>query len=182
MTQNACPSKISYTEDDVSRDVQKKRYTPGWYQLLCTTNNPKVSQKTSSLMFQQNWVPLKEENDAESKGGQAIGNFLTLPFANPDVAGHTAPNTVNICHALLRAVGGELADGIPDYPRKVDGTLYFEDEEIAKEDEEEARKKVARATRDRIIELYDDPSQLEGYTAYGYVTIDGEYNKIKTFK
>jgi hypothetical protein len=182
LTQTNCPSKISYTEDDVSRDVQRKKYSKGWYQLLCTTNNPKVSQNTGSLMFQQNWAPLKEQDDPESKSTQAITNYLTLPFANKDIADHKAPNTLGICHALLRAVGGDLGNELPDYPRKIDGSLVFKGDEIAKEDEEEARREVARATRDKLIEIYDEPSVLEGYTAFGYVTIEGDYNKISKFK
>ena len=177
-TSKELPTTLSYTDDDISQDVKRKQYAAGWYALLCTGNTPKISQ-AGGVMFVQQWSPLKDASDPESKARQHIRDYMTLPFANPAVEGHKAPNTLGLCHGRLLAVS---FPGVLEYPRTVDGVLVFDGEEISKEDSEAARKKVAASTRDLLLEVYNDPSKFVGCVAFGEVAVDGDYNKIKRFR
>lgn len=173
------PTTLSYTADDVSRDVQRKLLREGWYALLCVGNVP-AEAKTGSLRFEQTFVPLKDPTDGESKGNMKIRDYLSLPFENPEKKGHKIPNTVRVVHSRLKALGGEIGDDIPDYPRKEDGAYAFKGEEITKEELQDCDKEVSEAVRKRIIELWEEPTKVHGYVMFGYVKVNGDYNNIAT--
>lgn len=174
-------TKLSYTDDDVSRDVQRKLFAEGWYALLLTSNFADEN-KTGSLRFTQKFAVLEDPTDHTTQSAQKILNYMTLPFDNPKKPLAKLPDTLGICYSQLKALGGDVGGDLPKYPHKVDGVLTFEGSEISKDDYKECQKKVSRATRDRLIDLHEEPSSMEGHSCWGYVEIDGEYNRITRFR
>lgn len=176
------PATISYTKDDLARDVARKTYRPGWYAVVATSTITGTA-KTGSLRLEQDYIPLKDANDTDSRSNVKVKNFAALPFKNP-AAEHAVPRTTGIMHGMLRAFGGDIGKGIPDYPRKVEGTITFKGEVIDRSEYNAACEEVVTAVRDRLVEIWANPSMMNGYVVYAFVDLDdkGEFNRIKTLR
>lgn len=177
-TENNLPSTLSYSDDDVSRQVAKKLLKEGHYAIICVSNLPEEAG-TGSLRFSQRFLPLKDPDDQDSKGNISVNNWMTLPFATEKKP--TAPNTLGMCVTQLTAMGGEIGDTIPAYPRKENGVFTYDGNEITKDEVEAARVNTGKATMEAIKKIWDDPSQLEGLVCYAYVKVENGYNKISRF-
>ncbi len=180
--QTDMPEELSYTKDDVSKSVKQKRYKDGWYAAMIETNTPKMSKNTGSFMLVQTIVPLKNANDASSKGPMVVFNNLTLPFANPKVKDHTPPKTLGICHSFLRSLGGEVAQNIPDFPKKEDGEFIYNGEGISESQLQECREEVAEFTMQYLQKLWKTPDLIENYSCYVQLVQEGDYTKVKRFR
>lgn len=170
-------AKISYNEDDVNRGASKKRLYQGkWYPFCIKQATAKTSGSGHYMIVTQN-APLKDPGDDASVGGTAVRDNIVLPFDNSDVKEQEAPNTSGSCIGTLRAVYGP--DEIPYFPRRdKDGRLMFKGEEIDPETEASNRKEVTTAAYDKLIALYEDPSDLLGHVFWGRVKHEGDFDNI----
>jgi len=159
-------SDIKLTPENIAQMSQRQSLALGWYQFLVTEANAKVA-KSGSLMIELRCAPLAETDDPNSKVAKlSLRNNIVLPVANPEVADHTPPNTIGIVVSALKALGVE---GIEDYPRQIDGQLTFKGEAIEKAEEDEARQEVTELAVTKVLELYDNPSELVDCAFYGQV-------------
>lgn len=172
------PTDVNFTPEDIAKHSARPALTDGWYQWLCTDAQTTVA-KSGHLMIDTRNAPLAEVDDPSSKVQKfAVRDNIILPFDNPNVEGHKAPNTAGLCHAKLLALFGE--DVIPDYPRVVDGVLQYKGEEIEKAEEGEIRQEVTKLVFEKLQELWADPSTLVDQAFYGKKVQNGDYSNIST--
>jgi hypothetical protein len=172
---------ISYSEDDVNKLAATNRLNAGWYKFKVQFPTSGVNEKSGNYFIKFVCAPLADPKDSDSARGPTVSNQLTLPISNKEVEGHQAPNTGGICHAALCA----LYPTHPRMPKKGDdGSYYSSDGELLEDYDavEEAKGQVARATLQKLVELYSsDGDELEDKTFFGLVGLDatGEFVNIK---
>lgn len=177
-TQVEKPTDISFTSDDIAKHSTRPSLTDGWYQWICTQAETTVA-KSGHLMIDTRNAPLAEADDPSSKVAKfAVRDNIILPFDNPNMADHKAPNTAGLCHAKLMAIFGE--DEIPDYPRVVDGVLTYKGEEIQKVDEQAYREEVTALVFHKLQELWQDPTPLVDQAFFAKKIQNGEFSNLTT--
>lgn len=172
-------SDIKLTAEDIAKKAARLSLNLGWYQFLVTQAESKIA-KSGSLMIELRCAPLKEVNDQNSKVmNLSLRNNIVLPVSNPDLPEHLAPNTTGIVVSALVAM--EIK-GIVDYPRTIDGQLMYKGEVIEKAEQDDARVEVTQLALDKILALYDDPSELVDCAFYAQVIEKDGYTNIGSMR
>jgi hypothetical protein len=137
---------------------------------------------TRSFRIEEDFVPLKDADNTDSRGTIKIKNFLSLPIDDQENPLDKVPATETLVINHLRALGGELAEGLIRYPHKVDGVMMFNGEPMEKGTDEQCKKIAKQALLDKLVAIWENPSMMHGYVAFAKVAVDGEYNKITTLQ
>lgn len=171
-------TKVSMNKDLVSRFAQKRQLPEGWHCLLITQAVAEVS-KANHCMITCTIRALGKPGDPDSKVGPSIRHRLVLPIQNEDVSDHEPPNTEGMVRKRLQAMGFDL----PNFPRRDSESkeLVFGSEIIDASEEMEKREETVLKTLELCEKLYANPEELEGYSFFGYVVVEGDFNDIKAF-
>lgn len=154
------PDEIDFNDSDVANANKRRQLSPTGnkrrIRFVVTNADKKVSEEKGTMMLILTCAPLRDPDNAESKGSPTVRHSLIIPKRNKDFPGHTAPNTMGLCHGYYSAVDEEMLD----YPRfDKDSKVYlFNDEELEKDDVEEKRLEVGRAVADKLAEDWKNPA------------------------
>lgn len=170
------PSELKINPRDVKRLSKRRTLKPGWYAFLTGGSKRDASPKKGTLAIQQILFPLKDPKDPKSKSTPTIRNGIWMPFPNPEVEGHKAPNTVGLCHSIFLAFE---PDSLPSYPSKIDGVLTYQGEEIEPSEEEAAREEVTEATMQKCLELWENPSLVDNMIIFGEVFDNNGFANVR---
>lgn len=156
---------IEFNNEDIRRDAEtweankkakaaargprkfNKLYANRWYQFQVVAASNRTA-KTGTEQISLRCVPLTRDGDQAEK--VSIFYNLNLPFRNPEVSGHVAPNTFNWCNRFLNAIYPET------YPIR-----YGAEEMIT--------------AKEKLAEYHGAPESLIGEVFFGYVK-DTEWN------
>jgi hypothetical protein len=171
--------RVNYTDDYINKLTKRKQFRAGWYQVM-TTHAVCEESKAGNVQFITKETPLKVLNDPSSKARQGITNYVVTPLMPDDAPDHEPPETaIGMSMKFLRSKGID----VPEFPRKSDGGGYtFKGDSINKEVVNELRIAAIRGLMDKLGELRENPDELEGYTCYAFIDVDGEFNRIKTMR
>lgn len=173
------PSSLSYTESDIRDASLRDELAFGWYRFKIGSAETKEAESSGSLMIVLKCYPLKDPDDADSATTPFVRHNLIMPTVNPNRDGHKKPNTVGMNHSFLRALSPE---GVPDYPRRVDGVFMFQDAEIEPGEQEEARMQVTTSVFERLDSLYQEPQQLIDEVFYAELYQNGDFLNLKNIR
>lgn len=175
------PTDIKYTKKDIRKAATRRSLPHGLHYFGHVEAKNAVIEKgdyTGSIVCQTRVVAYKDPEDTNSKARPAMRDSLWMPFNNPDVPGHRAPDfAASLAHEYLRAC---FEDEIPEMPRKdEEGNLVYKGEVVAEagdasmgEIEQEKRDEVMELVYDKCRDILGDASILLPANFYGEVGLD----------
>lgn len=173
---------ISFTDSEIKEGNKRKQLAPQGEKMripfLITEASRTVSEKKGSYMITMTMAPLRDPEDAASKGSPTARNSLILPKRNPKVPGHVAPNTLGMCNAFLHAA---FPDEVPRYPQKVGAGYQYRGEDIAKDEYEACAFDAGKITGQKLSELWDEPTKLQGIMVWARPFENGDYVNLEKF-
>ena len=174
--------RITFTDNEIKQANKRKSLAPQGEKMripfLVTDAQTKVADK-GSYMIVCTLAPLKDPDDASSKGSPTTRNNLILPKQNKNHEGHVRPNTLKMCNDFLSAAEPEK---VPSYPRRQsDGSYVYRGEEIAKDEYDVSAHDAGKATGDFLSSLWDEPSQLIGVMVWAQPYENKGYVNLKNF-
>lgn len=178
-------SDIKYTEKDIRKASKRPELPHGLHYFVHTAAEIQVQEGGSyegTLKVVTRCAALKDPEDANSKVRPMVRDSIWLPFANPEIPGHQAPE--GAAHLAAQDLRACFPEEIPEMPRKnEEGDLVFEEEVVAEAGSEEMpqveaekRDEVMQKVFDKCFELLDNPKLLLASGA-GFV---GEVGHDKT--
>lgn len=180
MSDFAIPTSISFTDEDIARGAARDTLAQGWFRFVVVASDRKVSERgknPGSLMIQRQVAALSDPEDANSAVRPYLYDNLILPFANEEVAGHTAPKTAGLMADALRAM---FPEEIPAMPRRnTEGHLEFNGAVIDKSEEQAKRQEVMALVYEKLRTLWEDPQTLVGCAYYAEVYENDGYRNLR---
>jgi hypothetical protein len=102
-TETNFPTKFSYSKDTIAEAAKRERLGEGWYPLLITDVEKKISKlketpsKDGNMgqnpMLVPKLRPLENPKDTKSTFGPTLMDHWTLPFANSEIPDHVPPGS-----------------------------------------------------------------------------------------
>lgn len=172
--------EISFTDADVRAALTPDRLRDGWYLFVIRAAECGQFEKSGHLTINTRVHPLTDPEDIGSQHKVSIRDSWCMPFANPTVNGHTKPNTFGIIQARILAI----YDEIPLPPRKEKGkkTFLFNGEQIDAETARVEQLKIGSLVAEKMIALWNDPTDLLERCYYGLVAVDDQgYQNVKVW-
>lgn len=156
------PEEISYTNEDLDRDMRRPRLRANTVYLGKVAFANKVVNKTGTLAIETVWNPLDPDKRAR---GPSARKKLTLPFANSKNSSAKIPDTLGFCHEDAHALYPER---FPRYPkRQRDGSYLTADGQVVnKETAISIERQIKKDVRDFWAAAWKNPATLVGEVAY----------------
>jgi hypothetical protein len=157
------------SDAEIAKLVARSEYALGWMQVQVVEAKLGVVDKEGSsvygcLQFNRRVSPLAEHNDTTSGKRPYMFDSFFLPFGNPQIPGHKAPAwTMGLC---MQAMNAMYPDECPLYPRKANGVLTYNGEEISSDQEKACRLAAGKALINKLKELMADPDTMVGQVYY----------------
>lgn len=104
-------TQILYSNADLERALTRKVLREGWYKAVVTNASEKQASSAKGTLFTELTLNLMDAQGSPTKF--TVKHRLWMPFANPEVAGHTAPNTIGICASYLQATSPKAYPQLP---------------------------------------------------------------------
>jgi hypothetical protein len=174
--QKNIPESFDFNESDITsqRNAPTPQYVNGgFFKGVITKAERAVANKSSDLMLQ---LTLQALDSADAVKGPQIRHFVTIPVANPSVAGHKPSQDkkqldmqYKRAREVIRAVEGDEA--LPQYPKKRDGQegVYFDPATGADLTLQERRARADEIdvmTIRKLQQWFRDPSILDRTVLY----------------
>jgi hypothetical protein len=161
---------LSFTDQDVREAAARDQLRLGWFYFVnqdCTKKVTEAGKNPGSCMLTTKAAPCKEPGDPTSASRPVMYDNLILPFVNPDVAGHTKPNTAGMVLDKLNAMLGD--DEVPAVRKNSDGEYVFKGKVVPAAKVTKAREESTRAAMTKAVELWNEPEGLKGCGYYAEV-------------
>lgn len=175
-TTHDLPDEISFTESDVARMSVRRTLNEGWYRFIITDAKKKEAA-SGNLMLAVECAPLKDPEDANSKGTPTLRHNVILPFPNPNIEDHVAPDTGGIVRSFVLAIEG-VAGVIPRYDKETK-TFLINGDPVEKEVAATRNKEIDRAAMVAVQGYWKEPMQLNDCVFYAQVYQNGEFTNLK---
>jgi hypothetical protein len=162
-------SEINFTDDAIRKAAEGAKLPYGWHPFVVTASKAEVVDKEGTtygnLVLKLRAAALADPTDVSSKVRPEMFMNVTLPFANPNVPGHAAPEWApGICAAFFRAVNEEL----PVVARE-GGTFTYQGEAVEGEELITAKADSMKHVYEAAQAALGDPASLIGSSFYGLV-------------
>lgn len=182
---NLTDETMVYTDEDAAAGAKAETLPDGVY-LLKVVEPPERSVSTSKDSFGNMQLsfklsPMRNPEDFNSVvKNYTIRKFLTLPYANPDIAGHVKPAwAMRQWHPMLAAI---YADVIPRPERVSKGVYQFEGRTIRSGEYEAALQKGLASCSRHVKEVIQDPTIALKWAIYARVeTAPSKKDPTKSF-
>lgn len=173
--------QLTYDAEDVRRSNARPslRLTgPNEFIKFKVTGVSKKIAKSGSYMLEEVCAPMDDEGNVRYP---TTRNFILLPLTNKTVEKHTPPG-IGMSHSYLLATNAKGIEPLARWSSDQRGYVtasgdVIRDKQAANAFNEEMKDKVFA----RMVELWNNPSQLEGDTFFAQVTVnsDGYRNLTK---
>lgn len=160
MNEVRVPDEVDFNNSEIAAANKRRTFAPTGekrrVRFVVSAADRQVAKEKGTMMIVLTCSPLKDPDNADSKGSPTIRHSLILPKANKDFDGHRAPNTAGLCHSYYRAV---MEDDMPDYPRfDRDANSYtYNGEEIERDENEVYRLEVTGAVTAQLAKDWGTP-------------------------
>jgi hypothetical protein len=188
VTPESRPDVIEYNPTDINSEqweLRKKAYPQirkeTYFKFLVNSVKVGVHEKASKIWEKGSLYLNLQVNPTDTMGdSQQPTQFVrvTLPIPNPNIQGHTAPNTLWMGHQLLSALEPETYHPFPRWNAAQEGWETVDGDFVTDRDEVNSmRKAITGKVHKSLVEFYNNPSLLEGCIFFGYTKVDYKGDK-----
>jgi hypothetical protein len=173
------------SDTEIAKMVARQEYALGWMQVQVEQAALKVVDKEGSvlhgcLQFERRVTPLAIEGDPTSGRKPLLFDSFTIPLPNLEIPGHKPPSwTIGFAVSAMHAM---FPEECPLFPRRVDGVLAYDGEEISAEQEAACRVKAGKAVMRKIKELMAEPDAMIGQVYYAELAESVSKKDGKTYR
>jgi len=170
------PTTISFTAEDNKRMAKRDKLREGWYMFIIRDHRKGTTLKGHlKSVFQ--CAPLKDPLDESTATTPKAGYTLIYPVLNPNKEGHEIPKTHGYANAFVEAI---FTEGLPGFPRRIEGKLIWKGEEIDVSEEENARQVAQAAISEKLTTIWNDEmDEMLNHVFYGQVEHSGDWANIR---
>ena len=165
---------IGMSDEELLNMTKRKRLGPGWYASI-TDNVKKKIADSGSMIIEWEDFPLEDPDDRNTVTTPAQRDSIILPFKNPKVEDHTAPNTMGLVQAKLRGLFGD--DFCPRHPvfDKTTKEWSYKGEVIAEDEVDQCRIECNKFATEILREFWNGKRDLEQFNGvFSYIEVGEE--------